>query len=60
MICELRRDVIGRLSVKRDVIVYEDSKCEWCVSLLFLSQWKRSFIVSQTAVVSVAWVRQVF
>ena len=44
--------------LSRDVIVYEeDSKCDWCVSLRFLSQWKRSFIISQTAVVSVAWVR---
>ena len=42
----------------RDVIVYEDSKCDWCVSVRFLSQWKRSFFISQTAVGSIAWVRQ--
>ena len=43
--------------LSRDVIVFEDPKCDWCVLLRFLSQWKRSFIISQTAVVSVAWVR---
>ena len=42
LIGQRSRDVIGRLSVSRDVIGCEDCKTDWCVSiriLLVKSPW---------------------
>ena len=38
VVCQLRRDVIG----------YEDSKCDWCLSIRLFVTVKQSFIDSQT------------